>query len=40
MFSGVFIGFGVIFIFRSKGGGAKIFGRVKEGGGGKFKIRP
>ena len=31
MFSGVFMGFGVFLIFRSKGG-AKIFGRVAKGG--------
>ena len=31
MFSGVFMGFGVFLIFRSKGG-AKIFGRFAKGG--------
>ena len=34
MFSGVFMGFGVILIFRSKGGG-KNFRTRREGGGAK-----
>ena len=35
MLSGVFMGFGVFSIFRSKGR-AKIFGRFAKGGGRKF----
>ena len=38
MFSGVFMGFGVFLIFRSKGG-AKIF-RIRREGGGANNFRP